>query len=307
MISRNSTGDTDVRAEILRCSARLCDRSTVIDRLLDSPAPFRGDRHRDWRDVVDDQDYYRYGRTYRALTLQAARPDWRLTLEEIIRTHNTLCGGREFRSTAIRVGRYSNFVHPSGIMDAMSGLLWRVNQEGVCAVKAALMHAGLVSIHPFADGNGRTARLVSAMLLVNGGNRSTLTCSAEEIAGIFGSPYRILLSKFQEGIATEEMVILGLLRMMDVNSQYAEHFLLREAFLRDLLNATLKLSPMEVDRALAEFDLGKHRTGLGRAAACALRSRVEPMGSWICGLPSVIRVAYAFQATRIQDEQADGG
>ena len=32
--------------------------------------------------------------------------------------------------------------------------------------RAALFHARLVSIHPFADGNGRTARLASNLLLL---------------------------------------------------------------------------------------------------------------------------------------------
>ena len=40
---------------------------------------------------------------------------------------------------------------------------WRVQLPGVVA--AALAHFGLISIHPFEDGNGRTARLVADMIL----------------------------------------------------------------------------------------------------------------------------------------------
>jgi Fic family protein len=40
---------------------------------------------------------------------------------------------------------------------------WRVQLPG--AVAAALAHFGLISIHPFEDGNGRTARLVADMIL----------------------------------------------------------------------------------------------------------------------------------------------
>ncbi len=305
---RHDLDHVDVGIEILRCSDRLRDRRALVDSPLTSPALFRGSRHRDWRDAIDEQGYSRYTRAYRQLTLQAMRPDWRLTSEGILQVHDAVCGGRETRSTPIRVGRYSDFVHPSGITEAISALVGRVEQETTpCAVKSALIHVGLVRIHPFADGNGRTARLISTMVLVNGGGRSTLTCSVEEMAGIFIGLYELLLRRFQEGVITEEAAVLGLLRMTDLNSKYADHFRRRERVLRELLATRLTLSPAEVNQALAEFDSGERWTGLGRAAARAVGSQVEPMRSWISRLPSAVRVAYGFQVSRLQEEQADDG
>lgn len=57
---------------------------------------------------------------------------------------------------------------PERVPELMKGLVeeiegWRTRYPS--AVTAALAHFGLVSIHPFEDGNGRTARLIAEMLL----------------------------------------------------------------------------------------------------------------------------------------------
>lgn len=57
---------------------------------------------------------------------------------------------------------------PEWIPELMAGLAtdigtWRGQYSG--AIAAALAHFGLISIHPFEDGNGRTARLISDTIL----------------------------------------------------------------------------------------------------------------------------------------------
>jgi Fic family protein len=48
--------------------------------------------------------------------------------------------------------------------------VWLGNDAGLPApIRAALAHLELVAIHPFNDGNGRTARMLSRVLLVRGG------------------------------------------------------------------------------------------------------------------------------------------
>jgi hypothetical protein len=46
-------------------------------------------------------------------------------------------------------------------------------------VRSALLHLNLIAIHPFNDGNGRTARILSAMDLIRGGVRSPELISIE--------------------------------------------------------------------------------------------------------------------------------
>lgn len=57
---------------------------------------------------------------------------------------------------------------PRWVPELMDNYVADVNrwvQEGAGPVAAALAHFGLISIHPFDDGNGRTARLVADMIL----------------------------------------------------------------------------------------------------------------------------------------------
>lgn len=78
--------------------------------------------------------------------------------------------------SAIR-GEASGQIHylpprPETVPVLMAGLeediaRWRAEQPA--AITAALAHFGLVSIHPFEDGNGRTARLLAHMLLEHEG------------------------------------------------------------------------------------------------------------------------------------------
>lgn len=68
---------------------------------------------------------------------------------------------------ATRVMRYRP-PRPAWVPELMRGLVddidsWRQSLQG--PLVAALAHFGIVSIHPFEDGNGRTARLVADMIL----------------------------------------------------------------------------------------------------------------------------------------------
>lgn len=58
-----------------------------------------------------------------------------------------------------------------------------LQQEHPPAVRAALAHLNLVAIHPFMDGNGRTARLLASLVMYAGGVKSEDLVSVEAYLG----------------------------------------------------------------------------------------------------------------------------
>jgi len=101
----------------------------------------------------------------------------------ITKAHEFITGGIEhetnlpgkYRSELVRVGNaeHGGVYTPPKILDDIKTLMkefieW-INSEEVVAtgpfVRAGLAHYHLALIHPFSDGNGRTARLIEGMLL----------------------------------------------------------------------------------------------------------------------------------------------
>jgi Fic family protein len=75
-----------------------------------------------------------------------------------------------------------------GLVDEMADHLQRV-QDAPAPVTAALAHARLAGIHPFKDGNGRTARIIAALVIYRGGYRAPEFTSLEEWWGSHRSDY----------------------------------------------------------------------------------------------------------------------
>lgn len=65
-------------------------------------------------------------------------------------------------------GEIFHFTNPLKVQEAMeSFVMWLKNEEGLHPViLSALVHYKFVSIHPFIDGNGRTARLLMNLILL---------------------------------------------------------------------------------------------------------------------------------------------
>jgi Fic family protein len=85
---------------------------------------------------------------------------------------------------------------PSRLPELMRGLVedvtaWREKLAG--PVTAALAHFGLISIHPFEDGNGRTARLIADMVLnLTGSSADGMISISQVIHQQLGDYYRVL-------------------------------------------------------------------------------------------------------------------
>jgi len=100
-----------------------------------------------------------------------------VTLDEVKDLHGLILAGREgagmFRSQPVRISG-SDHRPPATwreVMDAMETWEhWSLSQPAAPALlRAAVLHAWLVHIHPFLDGNGRTARAVANLELIRKG------------------------------------------------------------------------------------------------------------------------------------------
>lgn len=108
-----------------------------------------------------------------------ATPAYRFKTSDILTVHGLVLqkiekayAGR-YRNSGVRISG-ANFVPPNALKidDLMDDLIRWVNDENNrlnVAVKAAIFHHRFVWIHPFFDGNGRTARLVFNLLFLKEG------------------------------------------------------------------------------------------------------------------------------------------
>ncbi len=78
------------------------------------------------------------------------------------------------------------------------------------AVKAGWIHVALAAIHPFRDGNGRTARVGASLAMFRGGFRRPEFCSLEEWWGThpaeYYSAFNCLGAEFDEGADVTEFL-----------------------------------------------------------------------------------------------------
>jgi Fic family protein len=107
---------------------------------------------------------------------QLAQPNASLTETGLLDLHRTLLTGIDdkangsYRSYAVRVAG-SNHVPPNAIKvpDLMTGLFAEIPTISDPIERAAKLHHEIARIHPFTDGNGRTARLAMNFVLLAAG------------------------------------------------------------------------------------------------------------------------------------------
>lgn len=142
--------------------------------------------------VEADADHIREVENYnRALNLArdaAGRPDFTWSHEVIHLINATVMEGlpRDTHGNYRAPGEdvyVGIFAGPSplvvqSLMDELVAWLTRIDQTPPL-VRSALLHLNVIAIHPFNDGNGRTARILAAMELVRDGVRSPELISIE--------------------------------------------------------------------------------------------------------------------------------
>jgi len=105
-----------------------------------------------------------------------------LEIHQIVLTRiNDEEAGR-YRRTRVRITGAEHIPpNPLTVTDKMAQLFadFQVPNARTPIEQAADLHSGIVTIHPFADGNGRTARLMQNVALMRGGFWSIVTPVAE--------------------------------------------------------------------------------------------------------------------------------
>jgi Fic family protein len=85
------------------------------------------------------------------------------------------------------------------LMDEVVAALGGADPEVDVVVRAAMAHLNLISVHPFADGNGRVARIVQALVLARDGNPRPEFFSIEQYLGNHTARYYAALRETQAG------------------------------------------------------------------------------------------------------------
>ena len=114
--------------------------------------------------------------------VEVARSDGPTTFEDVRELHELVLGGMPgagvFRSQPVTISG-SPHVPPSTWAEVMAAMeqweRWsQSNAEAPVLVRAIVLHTWLTHIHPFLDGNGRTARAVMNLELIRGGFPSVI-------------------------------------------------------------------------------------------------------------------------------------
>ena len=154
----------------------------IVDARLTRPARWRGPLR---RDIVgrapDEAQRAAHAATYDWLgtTAMSGR-----TLDEelLLEARRRLTGDDAYRTRGITIGGHP-VGHPRAarVGELTVEALRRAADGGEPpALAAARLHLELALIHPFLDGNGRTARLAASYVLMRAGYRSSLCAAVEQ-------------------------------------------------------------------------------------------------------------------------------
>ncbi|CAI2351527.1 unnamed protein product [Caenorhabditis sp. 36 PRJEB53466] len=101
-----------------------------------------------------------------------------ISIDDILEMHRRVLGNADpveagrIRTTQVYVGRFTP-IGPEYVMEQLADLVDWLNDDSTKAMdpieRAAVAHYKLVLVHPFTDGNGRTARLLLNLIMMRSG------------------------------------------------------------------------------------------------------------------------------------------
>ncbi len=155
-----------------------------------------------------------YARAMDHVGVLAADPEFEWSQRVVLDLHFDAChfqkdkGPGQYRTQGIEVtspgggppaylGLPAEDVRP--LMAEVTGWLADGDPDAHVAVRAAMAHLHVVSVHPFSDGNGRISRIVQSLVLARGGLLALEFVTIEEYLGENTASYYAALQAVQEG------------------------------------------------------------------------------------------------------------
>jgi hypothetical protein len=174
----------------------------VIDGRLSRPARWRGPLRREIAGRAADAGVTRrYAEVFDWLGGIAADAHTELEEPLLREVHARLLGDGAYRSGGIRIGNREVGHPPAADVPGMvrTSLARAADGTEPAPLAAARLHLELALIHPWADGNGRTARLMSSFVLMRAGHRSTLLTAVEQHTRHDPTGYRRSFTELRAG------------------------------------------------------------------------------------------------------------
>jgi Fic family protein len=166
----------------------------IVDAELSRPAHWRGQLRREIAGrPPDDAEHLAQARAFDWLADMAmVTPGAPLDEALLLDIHRRATGGGAYRASGITIGGHAVGHPPATYVAEMTREALRRAGDGSepAPLASARLHLELALIHPFSDGNGRTARLAAAYVLMRAGYRSTLFTAVEQHTCYDPSSYR---------------------------------------------------------------------------------------------------------------------
>ncbi len=225
----------------------------TVDANLTHPAYWRGSLRHKTRNPPTPEKSRRVSMTFNWLIKQIDVKSINSNFVQLI--HDSTIGGLSFRQRRVHIEHFWDFPSAVQVPSLLNKTLIGILSDEFAPLIAAKAHLKLLDIHPFSDGNGRTARLLSSFILMQKGYCSTLLTATEQYFHSKPKFYAQILAKYRNGKIHEKTVIKIFLLAMIKNSFAVTWFRLREKRLRKHCQ-NIGIKEKCQDDELIGFDLG---------------------------------------------------
>lgn len=117
---------------------------------------------------------------------------------------------------------------PDLVPELLDEMCTALIELGESPVTAAWAHVALAAIHPFKDGNGRTARILASLVMLRAGYRRTVFTSLEEWWGRHTAEYYTSFDCLGESFKKSADVTVFVARHLNAQAQQVTEFVARE-------------------------------------------------------------------------------